>query len=514
MPKRNLAWLAVILLAVAALWVLTRWNEFAPRSNNPQNQAAGDPWAGVRAFVSEHYVMALGEPQWDKLRDCGLRAYYAALPDGYSQYIAPDEVEDFKADQQGKFCGIGVELGTQERFATVATVLDASPAYGAGLMPRDRILKVDGHSTEGLTVLAASKLIRGQGQPDTAVELLVERPDEGTVRPLTLHRAQVVRRPIKGFRPDGAGGWSYLIGPKAPSVGYIRVCEFLTSDGESTIDSFDAALSRITNAGANKLIIDLRNNPGGQLDQAIQMVKRFLSGGVLIVEERGLHRGQKHSADDPTARAYDAAGHRWPIVVLVNGSTASAAEIVAGSLAFNSRAVLVGQRTFGKGTVQEIQPLSVGEGETALVKSTVAYLYLPYPPNGFPFDRTEPPADFATPWAGRPKPDPARIGGLKPTLEVALTPADQQAIWRCRRRLDQAAGGTGLAPLTQPQPDNTTQPAVRVTVTSVSVEQLAEELLKADPQLAAAVKLISTKEAYQKLLKKAPTTAAESGDEP
>ncbi|MDD4891305.1 MAG: S41 family peptidase, partial [Phycisphaerae bacterium] len=348
-----------------------------------------------------------------------------------------------------------------------------------------------------------ARLIRGQAGSEVA--LTVHRPGTGPLPPFTISRTQIVRNPVKGLRPNNQGGWEYMLPPTpgAPAIGYVRVTEFVENQQGSTFGLFLHAMNEMMNRGATALVLDLRGNPGGTFTQAFKMVEQFVAEGV-IVEERSAHGQQVHRASSPGAVV------QWPIVVLVNGQTASASEIVAGSLAVNGRAVLVGERTFGKGRMQEMLPIPMGDGRQALLKLTVAYLYLP---NGYAFDRTEPPADFRKPAATPTFPPRAsnkpHRGGIKPTVAVELSPSESQLLYRCRRELEWPTPQAHPAPTTRPEA--TSHSALPRTTTP---DEWADQLVKADRQLAKAVEILSNPAVYQALVAKAPTTAPEQTDGP
>jgi C-terminal processing protease CtpA/Prc len=528
MPKRNLIWLLAFLLLAAGLWAVLR------RDNGGQPPVIGGPRfmrpAGdIFAHFDNDFVFRLSPTRRERLLHDILGDGVLRAGDGFSEYIPPERAAQYLDDLHGQFVGIGIELDARQPVPTIAAVIDRSPAFFAqpqGILPGDRIVAVDGEPVLGRSVEDVSRSIRGQA--GSKVELVIERPGFGVLRPMTIVREWIDRNSVRGFRPAGPGRWNYVLptlaeiapargdppgpGPAGPQadapklnvntrIGYIRVSEFIENQSDTTGRSFGEAIENLRADRLSSLIIDLRSNPGGSLSQAVALVDRFVPDGV-IVEERGAHRGKVHRATGPGSLV------DWPIVVLVDRGTASAGEVVAGSLAFSGRAVLVGERTFGKGTVQELFEIPAdGGSRPGLLKLTVAYLYLPRPPYGYPFDDTQPPGDFAVALDHWPARQPLR-GGIKPTVEVVLSPAEQLDVLRYRRELDAAAGGrTPRPPQPTTQPDNapaTTAPA--------PAGNLAQQLLRIDRQLAEAVEILADPPRYQSLLVKAPTTAAEPAD--
>jgi carboxyl-terminal processing protease len=241
----------------------------------------------------------------------------------------------------------------------VVAPMDGTPGAKAGIRPGDRLIKIDGRGAERLTVQDA--VIRLRGQPGTKVTLTILRPSDGQIKDYTLTREIISVPTVK----DLQGRREFPLGEN--KIGYIALTQF----GEQTTQDFEEALHKLKQEGMKALILDLRGNPGGLLDQAVQVVEQFVPRGTLIVTTEG--RGST------TKSEYRAKGgdkfNQIPIVVLVNGGSASAAEIVSGALQDLTskglcRAIIVGEQTFGKGSVQSILPLP---GGTALRLTTAKY---------------------------------------------------------------------------------------------------------------------------------------------
>lgn len=270
--------------------------------------------------------------------------------DPHSSFMTKEEYQDLMIDTKGSFSGVGIEITIKDNILTVVSPVEGTPAYEAGIKAGDRIIRIDNKPTNDMTLIDAVKLIRGP--KGTEVNITVSR--EGTDKPLEfiITRDEI---PLKSVK-------YYML---TPDIGYVRVSNF---QGKTT-DDLSKSLDAIENGREPKgLVLDLRNNPGGLLDQAIKVSDLFLDSG-LIVSTKGRHPEQdiRELAEKNDKERY------YPIVVLVNGGSASAAEIVAGALQDNKRALILGSKTFGKGSVQTVLPLSDGSG----LRLTTARYYTP-----------------------------------------------------------------------------------------------------------------------------------------
>jgi carboxyl-terminal processing protease len=278
-----------------------------------------------------------------------ISAMAKAVDDRYTQFMTPDEYKAFKdALDPEKISGIGVLISPDETtgLIDVSYVVPGTPADRAGLQPGDTIATIDGQSTKGFTTDAASKLLRGKA--GTAVRLGLLRnsaPVDVAITRSELAPPTVVYKLLPG------------------SIGYVYVLAF----GQSTPDEFDAAIARVTAAGAKALVLDLRNDGGGYVESALQISERFIAHKPLLtVEERG-GPDTTVTADDDAVRV------DIPVTVLVNEYTASASEITAGALQDDGIASLIGTRTFGKGVMQTLTPLADGSA----IKITTAHYLTP-----------------------------------------------------------------------------------------------------------------------------------------
>ena len=282
--------------------------------------------------------------------------------DPHSEFMELSKYEELKKDTQGEFGGVGIVISAKDGFITVVAPMEDTPGFKAGIMPGDRIIKIDGKSAERLNSQDAVKRLRGA--PGTDVNMTILRPSTGQTKDYTLTRAQIKVATVK----DINGKREFPLGEN--NVGYIRLAQF----GEQTSTDLEDGLKKLEAKGMESLILDLRDNPGGLLDQAVQVCEKFLPKGQLIVSTEGRDAKQK-SLYHGKGRGSHAA---LPIVVLVNNGSASASEIVSGCLQDCAalrvcKAIVVGEQTFGKGSVQSILPLQDGSA----LRLTTAKYYTP-----------------------------------------------------------------------------------------------------------------------------------------
>lgn len=281
--------------------------------------------------------------------------------DPHSEFLDADKFKELQGDTQGQFGGLGIVVQMRDNFVTVVAPIEDTPGFRAGILAGDRIVKIDGKSTEKMTLPDAVKLLRGE--PGTEVSLTTFRPSSNQSKDHQLTRAIIKVEMVK----DINGKKDFPLDDS--KIGYVRVTQF----GEKTSSDLDAALRKLKNQGMQALILDLRWNPGGLLDQAVAVCEKFLPRGQLVVTTEGATTGQS-SVRNVTGRSGEF--RNMPVVVLVNYGSASASEIVAGCLqdcaALNvCKAIVVGEKTFGKGSVQSIIPLP--DGASALRLTTAKY---------------------------------------------------------------------------------------------------------------------------------------------
>lgn len=299
----------------------------------------------IMEYIYNHHI---NRPDVDVLTEGAIRGMIETLHDPYTEYLSPGDLSKFVSSLDGEFSGIGVELEAQEPYPAVTRVITGSPAAAAGLRVGDQIVKVDGEDVAG--------------RPLSEVVFKIRGPRGSLVR-LTIRRAGAGQFDVEVKRAAIAGPtcqWRVVGG----NVGYIYVHTF----GTRTAREFQEALEELRKAGVKGLILDLRNDPGGYLQAAVDIAGCFLPSGKLVVttEDRDGDRQEYKTAGT-------SAGYNLPLVILVNGYSASAAEVLAGALADYQVATLVGTRSYGKGVVQAVIPLQAG----GALKMTIARYLTP-----------------------------------------------------------------------------------------------------------------------------------------
>ncbi len=389
----------------------------------------------VRGILEREAVEEVDDHQ---LQGAAIAGMLDSLNDDYAQYVSPEEQREFAKMLTSSFVGIGVQVmpdgvGTNE-YLTVVSPLEDTPAYRAGIQAGDKISEIDGTSTRGLTVDECIKLLTGE--PGTNVALTILRPrvvadgkkieadasavDTHSTEPtlagdeeihVTIERAEIVSSSVRGIRrrSEQGGEWDYMIDPDR-RIAYARLSQFTpTAPLELAKALFAAGADQ---PGFGGLILDLRDNPGGMIDAAITIADLFLDSGT-IVSTRGRAQGENQTY---SAKAGDTFPD-FPIIVLVNGNSASASEMLSGALKDHGRALIVGTRTYGKGLVQTVKtPYSLGGAQ---IKFTAARYYLP---SGKLIQRT----------------DDAQDWGVDPDsgFYVPMTNAERLAAFRKRRDAD------------------------------------------------------------------------------
>ncbi|MDP3143031.1 MAG: S41 family peptidase [Candidatus Omnitrophota bacterium] len=278
-------------------------------------------------------------PQPKDLIYGALKGMLASL-DPYSQFMDQETYKELKVETEGQFGGLGIEITTKDGLITVITPIEDTPAWKAGIKSGDRIVKVNDEITRDFTLSDAVKRLRGK--PGTSVNIVILREGEKKLLELKITREIIKIHDIKEAK---------VLEDK---VGYIRLVVFQ----ETTPKDLAEALTKLKKSGADSLILDLRNNPGGLLDIAVSATDNFLPEGKIIVSTKG--RDEKQNVVFKSKGNKDAAYLKWPMVVLINEGSASGSEILAGALQDNKRAVILGAKSFGKGSVQTVLPLPDG----------------------------------------------------------------------------------------------------------------------------------------------------------
>jgi len=313
-------------------------------------------FAGVLQKVRTSYVDGTNVT-YHSLVEAALKGMVGSL-DPHSEFLDVDDYQQLQDDTEGQFGGLGLVVASRDGFITIISPMDDSPGFRAGILSGDRIVKVEGKNVEKMPLPDVVKQLRGK--PDTQVTMTIQRPSSGATKDFTLTRAIINMEMVK----DINGKKEFPLGDD--KIGYVRITEF----GDKTGDELEAALQKLKGEGMKALVLDLRFNPGGLLDEAVEVCQKFLPRGQLVVTTEGPDKSE-NSVRRAEGHGDELKGE--PIVVLVNLGSASAAEIVTGCLQDLHRAVILGEKTFGKGSVQSIFPLDDGSA----LKLTVAKYYTP-----------------------------------------------------------------------------------------------------------------------------------------
>jgi len=301
----------------------------------------------VLDIVEKNYVE---EVKQKKLIDEAVNGMIKSL-DPHSAYLTPDQYKELQVDTSGTFGGLGIVISMQKDQLTVVSPIEDTPAFKAGLKAGDRIMKIDGQITKGMSIQDAVKKMRGP--ENTKVTLTILRKDMKEPKDYEITRAVIKIKSVKHNVYDD-------------SIGYIRISAFQ----ESTVDELKKALQQVNGKAKDLkgIVIDVRNNPGGLLDQAVKASDAFLKSGTIVST-----KGRVKAIESKFVARDDGSEPACPMVVLVNEGTASASEILSGALQDNGRAIVLGMPTFGKGSVQTVIPLEDGSA----LKLTTAKYYTP-----------------------------------------------------------------------------------------------------------------------------------------
>src|SRR5476651_1345026 len=317
-------------------------------------------FAQVLQLIRQDYVDP-SKVGYKDLTYAALRGMLSSL-DPHSQFLDEENFQDIQRETKGEFSGLGIVIAVKNGALVILSPMEDSPGGRAGLMPGDRILKIDGKNTEKMTLAAAEKALKGQTGEKAHLTLL--RPvagalGGGTVFEVTLTRETIRVASVKDAKllPVSLAGQD--------KIGYVRIEEF----AENTSDELDHALDELERQGIQGLVIDLRNNPGGLLDSAVDVAGEFLPPNTVVVSTKGRTADQSQDFCARVQRQHP----DYPIALLINGYSASGSEIVAGALKDLNRAILVGETTFGKGSVQSVIQLPDGSA----LRLTTAKYYTP-----------------------------------------------------------------------------------------------------------------------------------------
>ncbi len=401
MPLRNLAWMLIV-PAFVALGLAISYSAPPPDKDYRLVRQVVD----VLAEVDAHFYRKLSDEEKQKLVEDMINGGLHKL-DPHSEYLNATQLTQFEADAQGSFGGVGIvlTLDPTTKFLKVDHPMPGTPAYDREIIAGDLIVKVNGESTEGVTVAESRKLI--MGEPGTKVTLTTRRAGRNpTDENVELTRGHIPQHPVSGVRrkTDDPTKWEWFV-DKPNGIALVRIAGF----NELTTKELKAAIEEIEKDGGKALILDLRENPGGLLNQAIDVSNLFLTEGQPIVSTRGRDAERERVFKAEKGKAMFEPAAQRPVVVLVNDGSASASEIVAAALQDNKRATIIGERSYGKGSVQKLLRLQFGDEKAAVKLTTETY----WRPNGENMDRR-----LAPQLAPKDKPDQ---WGVRPDIEVPTT---------------------------------------------------------------------------------------------
>ena len=298
--------------------------------------------------IKEEYVEEISDEQ---LIEHAVKGMLSGL-DPHSAYLDSEAFTELRVGTSGEFGGLGIEVGMEDGFVKVVTPIDDTPAARAGVEAGDLIIRLDETPVKGMTLNEAVKIMRGK--PGTDLKLTIVRDGQAAPLEIVVTRAVITVKSVKSRMLD-------------PGFGYVRITQFQSHTGEDLIKAI-SSLKKEHGSALNGLVLDMRNNPGGVLNAAVSVSDAFIKKGLIVYTEGRRKEAELRFNATPTDLL-----NGGPLVVLVNGGSASAAEIVAGALQDHQRAVIMGQPTFGKGSVQTILPMNNG----AALKITTARYFTP-----------------------------------------------------------------------------------------------------------------------------------------
>jgi carboxyl-terminal processing protease len=330
--------------------------EVQPKTEEDNGYSQIAIFAKALELIRQDYVDE-NKTSYHDLVTAAMKGMLSSL-DPHSQFMDPNDFRDMQDDTRSRFNGLGIEVSMKNGLPTVVTSMEDTPAARAGILSGDQILRINGISTERMDLQDAINVLRGPAGAKVSMTLL--RPSTKEIKEFTLQRAEIKIQSVKGEKllpPE-------LTGPF--KIGYIRLIQF----NEPTAEELSKAIDDLQKQGMQALILDLRNNPGGLLNSAVDVCGQFLPPNTKIVSTQGRVPSQQH---DYSTSAASKPRPNFPMVLLINEGSASGAEIVAGALKDLHRAVLVGETTFGKGSVQNVLQLPDGSA----VRFTTAKYYTP-----------------------------------------------------------------------------------------------------------------------------------------
>src|SRR5213082_3059081 len=354
--KRRILIGAFGLLALALLFSIGFHSVSAADQDEDSGYSQIAIFAKAVQLIRQDYVDG-NKTSYHDLITAALKGMLGSL-DPHSQFMDPSDFRDMQDDTRSRFNGLGIEVSMKNGLPTVITAMEDTPAAKAGILSGDQILRINSNSTERMDLQDAINVLRGPAGAKVTLTLL--RPSTNEIKEYTLQRAEIKVQSVKGTRLLDA----QLTGPF--KIGYIRLIQF----NEPTAEELSRALDDLQKQGMQALILDLRNNPGGLLNSAVDVCAQFLPPNTKVVSTQGRVVSQQHDYSTSGAKKERP---NFPMVLLINEGSASGAEIVGGALKDLHRAVLVGETTFGKGSVQNVLQLPDGSA----VRFTTAKYYTP-----------------------------------------------------------------------------------------------------------------------------------------
>lgn len=343
--RKNI-FIAVLLIILVSTCVKLGFSE-SKKKNNDDLYKQVELFSDTMAIIQKEYVE---ETKPKDLIYGSLKGMLASL-DPHSQFMDPDTYNELKVDTEGKFGGLGIEITIKDGLLTIITPIQDTPAWVAGIKAGDRIVKINDVLTREMTLSDAVKKMRGK--PGEVVELTILREPENKILNFKITRGIIKIKDIKQAQ---------ILEDK---IGYIRLVEFR----ENSLTEFTNALAGLSKQGMTALIIDLRNNPGGLLDVAVKITGKFIPPNKMIAYTKGRHKKEDlEFISDAKDAILD-----LPLAILINEGSASGSEIVAGALQDYKRAIIIGTKSFGKGSVQTVIPL----GDGAALRLTTSRYFTP-----------------------------------------------------------------------------------------------------------------------------------------
>lgn len=343
--------LLIVLIASIAIAGFEKTGALSAAADKAKSKS--DLFGQVQLFADSVSILRseyVEEVDSKKLIYGAMRGMLASLDD-YSSFMDPEEYDEIRSEAKGEFGGIGVEITMRDGILTIITPMADTPAEAAGISPGDKIVEIDGKVTKDITLSDAMKKLRGK--PGSSISLTIWREKDQKILKAQMKRAVIKIKSLKDVT---------LLDDK---TGYIKLVEFQ----ENTPRDLEDALKKLESQGMDALILDLRNNPGGVLDVAVDVAEKFLPKDTTIVSVKGRNADQNAVFKSKGKTTHP----DYPIVIITNEGSASAAEIVAGAMQDNKRGILVGAKTFGKASVQAVVPLK----DNSAVRFTVAYYLTP-----------------------------------------------------------------------------------------------------------------------------------------